>query len=445
MPQAMTKRILVLFPDEWDRAAACRPQLRDRHEYLFEGFDLFSFPDNARLFAFDALRFVERIVAKYARAPLDAIVTSDEQFGPFVASLVASRLGLPFTPLEAVLTIQHKYYARQAFERIVPECNARFGLLRRDYRREDVPLEFPFYVKPAKAAFSVLARRVDSFAALERHTRFGWFERAVIERLVKPFADVMQAHSALEEGPYSMVTEEILRGRQVTANGYARHGRVTMLGTVDSIMYPGTDQFQRFQYPSSLGPGDLRRVDDIAVRLIEGLGFRHGMFNIEMRIDPSNGRIRVIEINPRAAGQFYDLFERVDGYSLFEAMIDLGAGDEPRIRAREGPERHAASFVLRDLTGEGLARWPSAGEVRALQGRNADAHVMIYRKRGADRAREVKWLGSYRYGVLNIGAVTLEELFARFHRLCAQIDFHPRGHELPAIERLIAQAAAGDD
>jgi hypothetical protein len=34
----------------------------------------------------------------------------------------------------------------------------------------------------------------------------------------------------------------------VTANGYARHGRVTMLGTVDSIMYPGTDQFQRFQY-----------------------------------------------------------------------------------------------------------------------------------------------------------------------------------------------------
>jgi len=70
---------------------------------------------------------------------------------------------------------------------------------------------------------------------------------------------------------------------------------------------------------------------------------------------------------------------------------------------------------------------------------------MIYRKRGGDRAREVKWLGSYRYGTLNLGAATLEELFARFHRLCAQIDFHPRGHELPAIERLIAQAAAGDD
>jgi biotin carboxylase len=242
-----------------------------------------------------------------------------------------------------------------------------------------------------------------------------------------------------------MVTEEILHGRQVTANGYARHGRVTMLGTVDSIMYPGTDQFQRFQYPSSLPARDLARVDQVAIRLIEGLGFRHGMFNIEMRIDPNTGAIRVIEINPRAAGQFYDLFERVDGYSPFEAMLDLGSGNEPRICHRAGEAGHAASFVLRDLSGEGLARWPSTGEVRALQARNPDAHVMIYRKRGGDRAREVKWLGSYRYGTLNLGAATLEELFARFHRLCAQIDFHPRGHELPAIERLIAQAAAGDD
>jgi hypothetical protein len=240
------------------------------------------------------------------------------------------------------------------------------------------------------------------------------------------------------------VTEEIVPGRQVTANGFARHGRVTMLGTIDSIMYPGTDQFQRFQYPSSLNADELRRVDDIAVRLIEGLGFRHGMFNIEMRIDPVSGAIGVIEINPRAAGQFYDLFQRVDGYSLFEAMLDLGAGNEPRIRKRAGASRHAASFVLRDLSGEGLGRWPSTGQVRALQDRNPDAHVMIYRKRGGDRAREVKWLGSYRYGTLNFGATTLEELFARFHRICEQIDFHPRGHEVPAIELLMAQAA-GDD
>jgi hypothetical protein len=80
------------------------------------------------------------------------VVTSDEQFGPFLAALVAERLGLPHTPLEAVLTIQHKHYARQAFQRIAPEANVRHALIRRGFEREDeVGMPFPFYVKPAKA------------------------------------------------------------------------------------------------------------------------------------------------------------------------------------------------------------------------------------------------------------------------------------------------------
>ena len=442
----MKRRVLVLFPDEWDHAAAGDPRYRDRYEFFYEGFDLFSFPDNARLFTFDALAFVERLVRRYRRLGLDAVVTSDEQFGPFLASLVAGRLGLPHTSLAAVLAIQHKFYAREAFQRIAPESNVRYGLVRRGFELpEEVPLAFPFYIKPAKAAFSVLARRVDSFAELHRHTRFGWFERAIIEKLVRPFADVMRAHSDFTEDPFSMVAEELAGGRQVCANGYVRHGRATMLGTVDAIMYPGTDQFQRFQYPSSLPQETLARIDALAAKLVEGMGFAHGMFNVEMRVDPATGRLAIIEINPRAAGQFYDLFERVDGYSLFDALLALECGEEPVVRKREGRQRHAASFVLRDLSGEGLARWPTAAEIAGLQARHPDAHVMIYRKRGADLAREMKWLGSYRYGVFNLGGATLEEMFARFRRLAGEITFHPRGHRLPDVEGLLSQSVAGDD
>jgi hypothetical protein len=442
----MKRRILVLFPDEWDRVAARDPRYRDRFEFLYEGFDLFSFPDNARLFTFDALAFVEKMVRRYRGRGLDAVVTSDEQFGPFLASLVAARLGLAHTPLEAVLTIQHKYYARRAFERIAPEANSRCGLLRRDFgtsgRPEDVPMPFPFYVKPAKAAFSVLARRVESFEDLFRHTRFGWFERAIIDRLVQPFCDVMRAHSAMTEDPFSMVCEEILRGPQVTANGFVREGRVTMLGTVDSIMYPGTDQFQRFQYPSSLPAADLARIDALATRLVEGMEMGHGMFNVEMRLDPASGAPRVIEINPRAAGQFYDLFDRVDGLNLFDVLLQLYCGEEPVIRRREGREKHAASFVLRDLRGEGLSRWPSPREIAALEAKHPGAHVMIYRKRGADLAREMKWLGSYRYGVFNLGGATPAEMFTRFGRICRDIDFHPAGRR--AAEEPLADTS-GDD
>ena len=441
----MTRRVLVLFPDEWDRAAARDPRYAGRYEFVFEGFDLFSFPDNARLFTFDALGFVERLARRHAGTGIESVITSDEQFGPFLASLLAQRLGLPHTSLDAVLRIQHKYYARQAFERIAPEANCGSALIRRgfgrDGRPEDVPVPFPFYVKPAKAAFSVLARRVDSFEELHRHTRFGWFERAIIDRLVQPFADVMRAHSDLTEDPFSMVCEDILRGRQVTANGFVRAGRVTMMGTVDSVMYPGTDQFQRFQYPSSLSAAQLAAIDALATRVLEGIGFGHGMFNVEMRLDPVTGQPRLIEINPRAAGQFFDLFERVDGYSPFEAALDLHAGREPVIRRGQGASRHAASFVLRDLAGEGLSRWPSAAEARELAARHPDAHVMLYPKRGADLAREMKWLGSYRYGVFNFGAPTLEALFGRFQRICSEITFHPRSHRTPEAALLLEDVA----
>jgi hypothetical protein len=167
------------------------------------------------------------------------------------------------------------------------------------------------------------------------------------------------------------------------------------------------------------------------------------MFNIEMRIDPASGMPRVIEINPRAAGQFFDLFERVDGYSLFEALLDVECGEAPRLRRREGPDRVAASFVLRDLEGRGLSRMPSRREIAALAAAHPQAHLMVYPKRGMDLAREMKWLGSYRYAVFNTGAASVEALHAAFERLCRQIDFHPRGHRL-AQEDLAREPAGGE-
>ncbi|HEX4943553.1 MAG TPA: ATP-grasp domain-containing protein [Usitatibacteraceae bacterium] len=441
-PDPMTrKRLLVLFPDEWDRSMAAR---RDGvHDFLFEGFDLFRFPDNARLFTFDVARFVDRLERRYASAGLDGILTSDEQFGPVVASLLGERLGLPHNPIRAVLTAQHKYYARLAFERSLPECNPRFCLVVRDFRHtRELPLAFPLYVKPVKAAFSVLARRIDSFDALDRHARFSWFEQAIIERLVKPFGDVMRAHAGFDVEPFTMIAEELIDGVQVTVNGFARAGAVTMLGVIDSIMYPGTDQFQRFQYPSAL-PRELQSgAEEVARRALAAVGFTHGMFNVELRLCTSTGLAKVIEINPRAAGQFYDLFERVDGYNLFDALVALETGGEPAIRHRQGRDAFAASFVLRDLEGAGLGRWPARGEIGRLRARHPEATIMFYPKRGADLRREMKWLGSYRYGVVNLGAPTLGELFANYGRIHRDIAFHPRGQESSRVDEMLGEAAA---
>jgi len=440
------KRILILFPDEWDLAVAQDARFRDRYEFLFEGFDLFRFPGNARLFTFDVLSFARRLAAKYREAGLSGVTTADEQFGPVAAALVSAQLGLPGTPIEAVLTAQHKYYAREAFARIAPEANPAYGLIPFDFARsEDVPLPYPCYVKPVKAAFSVLARRIDDFRGLQELADFAWFERAIIKRLVRPFGDAMRAHSAYCIDPYHLIAEAILNGRQVTLNGFAREGAVRMLGTVDSLMYPGTDHFQRFQYPSMLPSAVLGRMERLAVRLVAGIGFRHGMFNIEMIWNEREDTIRVVEINPRSAGQFYDLFERVDGYSLFEAALALDSGEVPATNHRRGDCRVAASFVLRDFTGRGLGHMPSADEIRTLRDAHPDARIMVYPKRGADLRREMKWLGSYRYGVCNVGGASFEDMLAQYRRICETIRFHPRELAVPGLEALAAQFGAGQD
>ena len=42
---------------------------------------------------------------------------------------------------------------------------------------------------------------------------------------------------------------------------------------------------------------------------------------------------------------------------------------------------------------------------------------MLYLKRGLALANEMKWLGSYRYGVVNLGAGSSADLHQRYHDL----------------------------
>ena len=59
---------------------------------------------------------------------------------------------------------------------------------------------------------------------------------------------------------------------------------------------------------------------------MSGLGFDNCMFNIEMMYDAREDRIAIIEINPRMASQFADLYEKVDGTNAYEVLLDLGMG-----------------------------------------------------------------------------------------------------------------------
>jgi hypothetical protein len=50
-----------------------------------------------------------------------------------------------------------------------------------------------------------------------------------------------------------------------------------------------------------------------------------------------------------------------------------------------------------------------------------DALLMLYLKRGASLAREMKWLGSYRYAVLSMGASSSDDLQQGFHAIGSRL------------------------
>jgi biotin carboxylase len=418
------KRILVLFPKDWDREELSGPKFRGRFEFLFEGFDLFKFPQNVGLLTFDVFRCIEGIVERYRTRRIDAVFSNNEHFGALIAAVVAKRLGLPGSNPLAVIECQHKFYSRVRQRSILPNATPRFCVFPYSVRSSvEIGLPFPFYVKPVKATYSVLARQVTNFWELRQHLRFRAFEKLVIKKLVQPFNDLMRAHTDFAVDAHHMIAEEVLQGVQVNVDGFVHDGKVTVLGFIDEVMYPGTQAFMRFEYPSRLPREVLARMTRITRALITGMEFDFGFFNVELTYDPTTGDIRIIEINPRLASQLANLYRRVDGYDPYELLISMSLGERPAFERGNGEFGAAASFVFRRFDGQAVKSVPSPDQIRALGETYPDARLMLYLKKGARLAREMKWLGSYRYAVLNLGGQSPTDLHDRFHRIRQQLAF----------------------
>lgn len=406
-------RSLVLFNYDFDRPAFARLAARWPHAHA--GFDLFRFPDQARLAWFDPERFVALNALRARATGLDAVLSNHEQFGALCAALLAERMGWPGTPVHAVLACQHKLYARQVLQRVCPEANIPFEPLAAS-PGDPVPagIRYPVFVKPVKAAFSVLARCVYDANELHGHTRFGPWEAWVLRRLVKPFDQVLRRRLPQVPSAHSLLLESPVQAPQYCLDGYVFEGRLHTLGVVDAVMYPGTQAFMRFEYPSRLPASVAARASDIAQRFLQAVGFTHGLFNMEFFHDPTTDRLSVIEFNPRMASQFSDLYRRVDGIDLHEMAFALAHGQDPALLARSAPTAGvAASFVYRSLDPRRAVHAPSELQTAVFRQAYPDAMLFEFPRPANAVARDFKWLGSHRYGIVHLGGADAEDLRRR--------------------------------
>lgn len=359
----------------------------------------------------DPIAEIESILTKFSRAAITGVISTDDYPGSALACVVARHLGLAGASPTANLLCQHKYYARRLQHALVPDAVPSFAIVNvEETAALPSSVGLPAFFKPVKSFFSIGAQRVDSeqqLAAVKRH----WASRRAF---FQPFERLFEHFVGLQMGSDYLLAEGLLTGLQCTLEGYAFGDDVRVIGIVDSVMFPGTNVFERFEYPSALPESVQDRMAAVAKALMAGLGYGNAMFNIEFIYDSVADRVSIVEINPRMASQFADLYEKVDGFNGYSVLLDLAAGREPRPSRREGPHRVAASFVLRSFEDLHVAAVPSAPSLEALSLRHPDARVEILVSAGRALSFEMQDGQSFRYGIVNLGGQDLPDLHEKF-------------------------------
>jgi hypothetical protein len=315
MPQ-----ILMLCPQARDLRAVESAGLGDR--VRFAGRDL------DELDRFDP----EAFLREWADEPADGVVGTKDR-SALLASILARRRGLPGPAPESLLACQHKPQAREVMRRVAPAATPRFQEL------NGVPLPFagPWYAKPVVGRLSQGGRRVEAAAALASLEQDDTYRAEYSRIAALAGADPDSARGVL--------VEELVEGHEVTLEGYVHAGRVTTIGVTDALKYPGTDSFERFEYPSALPEERLAELRAVAERLLPALGFDGGFFNVEFLV-PADGPAQLVEVNGRIASQFAPLVQAVEARSTYAALCALAAGDDPAWEPRE-PSGVAISYALR--------------------------------------------------------------------------------------------------
>jgi hypothetical protein len=432
-------RAAWLFAYDWDRSALQRVGAQGGVHFDRAGFDLFSFPSNLALARFDMDAFVQRQVRRGRARGWRGVLSHHEQFGALAAALVAEQLGLPGARPESIIAAQHKLHARRVLAHVAPEASLPVQSVEVG-RGETLPadLALPAYVKPVKAAFSVLARRVDSHADLAQHLSFSGYERWLLQRLVEPFEQARRlrlpeagsAHRVFLEAPVPPATP------QFNLDGWVFDGAAHALGVVDAVMVPGTQAFLRWEVPSRLPPAVQARAFDVARRFLAAIGYRHGFFNLEFFYDAASDQLTVIECNPRLASQFGDLHARVDGFDAHAMSVALALGEDPMSVPRAAPTAQvAASLVYRAFPGEVVPRQPRRAQRAALAQTYPDALLLPFPKRGAGVARDFRWTGSHRYGIVHLGAADWDALRTAAEHASALIGWPAPFMDEPAGQR----------
>lgn len=390
----------LLTRDELQRGIVSVPDLLDKARHQLDAFD----------------------------GDVDAIVGYWDFPITMMVPILCTERGLRSATLESVVKCEHKYWSRLEQQKVIDE-HPGFALLRLDDDDLVLPegLTYPVWIKPIKSAGSEGAHFVEDDASLKEAVVL---EREQVGRMGGPFNDILELLELPPEiagiGPEMCLVEEAVSGFQATVEGYAYDGDVDVYGVVDSIAYPNTPSFLRYQYPSTRVPQQIQNyMADVSRRVIAALGLMNSTFNIEYFWDPQAEKLNLLEVNARHSQSHAPLFAMVDGIPNHAFMLDLALDRDPRdLPRRQGEFETAGKWLLRTFSDGVVKRIPTAQEISDIETEIPGTTIQVTVDNG-QRLSESEGEDSYSYLLAEVflGAHREVDLAIRWERCVEALHF----------------------
>lgn len=433
----MKKNVLLIAPTNRERTSL--PPIAKSldinviwDDFAGDYFDDFLETQDSNGNVLDIVKLIEETIAGHQSDNLAGVTSGVGYPGMSVVAIIAERIKLKGPQPQAIMLCEHKYLSRLAQADFVPDATPWFTLI--DPKNPELPEKdrYPLFMKPVKSCMSMNAFVIENEAELRERLGGALLPR----RFFLPFDDMVKTYSNLAMSCGYLLLEELLSGHQVSLEGYVYNGEPVVMGILDAVMFDHTFSFKRFQYPSQLPPRVQQHMIDIAVRFMRGIQYDNAMFNMEMMWKPDTDRVSIIEVNPKIASQFPDLFEKVDGVSTYRSMLQIAIGDDPQFPRGQGKFAVAGSCVLRIFEDKKLLANPTPADLAKVKEKYPDALISLTVSEGKNLSDVSQDTASYRYGLVNIGAASIEALEQKFEEIKKMLpfEFAPVARPQPAAK-----------
>lgn len=368
---------------------------------------------------------LEKLVGKLSRTIEDENISGIAGYWDFPVTLLQgyfnSKYGFKGASLESVLKCEHKLWARKEQAQILKEEIPKFiGLnIYQDPIEQLKELELPYWIKPVKSCASALAFRIESRNQEAEVIRKMQSE---VGKVASPFSFFLDQvdlpdHISRDSGHYC-IAEECMHGLQVTMEGVKWRGQVTSYAFFDDRNDKFDRSFLSYEYPSRLPEKVRGKMHDIAVKVLDRIGFDNSTFNIEFFYDEDKGTIQLLEINPRISQSHTLPILWVDGFSTLKLTCDIAAEQAPHLRYRQGSHTHAGKFFLRHYSDAKVEHAPSEEEIEFLKKKYPEVELDITAKEGRRLSEQFDQDSySYEMALIYMNADSWKEMISKSSRL----------------------------